>query len=214
MRWPRGGNKRTGCVRAGEPESGDASVEVVQITSRDAIDGQQNEYIGGTERLIDDRAVTDECAKAEVSLDKRRQAAQCLAQGIGVRRNRVHRYMQVRDGTNAIFGRCQMVFVEIAQSDLMLLRISPRKAGASEHDINIEGIEVAGNPPPEKLNGGMSTIRRMNAAPPQLEKSARPPGSRSQWCQIIFPRGVEPATAQGHFLSQQAIGSDDGFLGR
>src|SRR6185437_8315413 len=53
-----------------------AGVEVLDIALLDGRHRQHDEYVGGAEFAVDDGAVADTGAEAEIALDQRRQAAQ------------------------------------------------------------------------------------------------------------------------------------------
>ena len=48
-----------------------APVKAIEVPLGDTVNGQQNEYVGRSEDIVDHRTIADKGAKAEVRLDER-----------------------------------------------------------------------------------------------------------------------------------------------
>ena len=102
-----------------------------------------------------------------------------------------------------------MVLVQIAQANLMVLRVMARKARTAKHEIDVKSIEIVGNSLPKQLNGGVVAIGWMNTAASQLQEFSGTPWASGQWRQIKIRGGIKPTTPSSYILSLQAIGSPD-----
>ena len=146
---------------------------MLEVARIDIGDRHDDENVGRAELLIDDGAVAEISAQAQVGLDERRHRFQrSLLIDLG-HRHAVHRDIELLARAAAPFLGSQSPMVKIAQRHPVLVEVDPLEARAADHHVDAVLADVCPKAVPEKLDRALAAIRSQYAGAAELHESVR-----------------------------------------
>jgi len=131
---------------------------VLEVARIDLLDRKNDEHIRRAELPVDHRAVTHERPEPQIALHQRRQR---LQRGPGihlVRRQPIHRHVQMAVRAAAPLRRRQRIVVQEAQRHRVLVGIGAGETGATDHHIHLVLPHIGPQPVPEQFHRTLIAI--------------------------------------------------------